>query len=98
LRFWCDEPDAEPDRGASRYPAVLRRGALVVTSLRIRKFFSVSALAHVSRRVVMDVLIERCAGLDVHKRTVVATVRSPGAAGKRRSVTQSFSRLSWGRS
>jgi transposase len=46
----------------------------------------------------MDVLIERCAGLDVHKRTVVATVRSPGAAGKRRSVTQSFSRLSWGRS
>jgi transposase len=39
----------------------------------------------------MDVLIERCAGLDVHKRTVVATVRSPGAAGTRRSVTQSFS-------
>lgn len=39
----------------------------------------------------MDVMIERCAGLDVHKRTVVATVRSPGAAGKRRSVTQSFS-------
>ena len=29
----------------------------------------------------MDVLIERCAGLDVHKRTVVATIRSPGVAG-----------------
>ena len=26
----------------------------------------------------MDVLIERCAGLDVHRDTVVATVRRPG--------------------
>ena len=25
----------------------------------------------------MDVVIERCAGLDVHKRTVVATIRTP---------------------
>jgi len=29
----------------------------------------------------MDVLIERCAGLDVHKRTVVATIRSSGPPG-----------------
>ncbi len=26
----------------------------------------------------MDVVIERCAGLDVHKKTVVACVRTPG--------------------
>jgi transposase len=32
----------------------------------------------------MDVLVERCAGLDVHRDTVVATVRVPGK-GKRRS-------------
>ncbi len=33
----------------------------------------------------MDVLIERCAGLDVHKKTVVACIRTPGGgAGKRR--------------
>jgi len=38
----------------------------------------------------MDVLIERCAGLDVHKRTVVATIRTPGLADKRQSQTQSF--------
>ncbi|WP_338702526.1 hypothetical protein V2W30_34520 [Streptomyces sp. Q6] len=28
--------------------------------------------------VVMDVVVDRCAGLDVHRDTVVATVRWPG--------------------
>jgi len=32
----------------------------------------------------MDVLVERCAGLDVHRDTVVATVRVPAAGGGRR--------------
>jgi len=39
----------------------------------------------------MDVLIERCAGLDVHRDTVVATVRSPGGGGGRRARTRTFS-------
>jgi transposase len=39
----------------------------------------------------MDVIIERCAGLDVHKRTVAACVRSPGAGRtRRRSETKTF--------
>lgn len=38
----------------------------------------------------MTSIIERCAGLDVHKRTVVATVRMPDAQGGRRHVTQTF--------
>ncbi|HEX9236502.1 MAG TPA: hypothetical protein VF972_09515 [Actinomycetota bacterium] len=33
----------------------------------------------------MDRLIERCAGLDVHKATVTACVRVPGEAGARRT-------------
>jgi transposase len=37
----------------------------------------------------MDVLIDRCAGLDVHQATVVATVRYPGETG-RASVTETF--------
>lgn len=37
----------------------------------------------------MDVLIDRCAGLDVHQATVVATVRYPGSPG-RASVTETF--------
>jgi transposase len=31
----------------------------------------------VSRRDAMDVVVERCAGLDVHRDNVVATVRVP---------------------
>src|SRR6516225_37862 len=33
---------------------------------------------------LMDVVIERCAGLDVHRDTVVATVRVPGTGRRRR--------------
>jgi transposase len=38
----------------------------------------------------MDLVITRCAGLDVHKATVVATVRVPTETGGRQSVTQTF--------
>lgn len=38
----------------------------------------------------MDPLIERVAGLDVHKASVVATVRTPGADGSRISRTETF--------
>ena len=38
----------------------------------------------------MDKLIDRCAGLDVHGATVVATVRLPGADGGRQAITEAF--------
>jgi transposase len=38
----------------------------------------------------MELLIERCAGLDVHKASVTATVRVPDQAGGRRQQTRSF--------
>jgi len=38
----------------------------------------------------MDPLIDRVAGLDVHKATVVATVRTPAADGGRASRTETF--------
>jgi transposase len=38
----------------------------------------------------MELMIARCAGLDVHQATVVATVRVPGEAGARRIVTETF--------
>jgi transposase len=38
----------------------------------------------------MEVVITRCAGLDVHKATVVATVRLPGDHGGRQIVTETF--------
>lgn len=38
----------------------------------------------------MDVTVERCAGLDVHKDTVVAAVRTPAAGGGRDTEVRSF--------
>src|SRR5665648_523468 len=38
----------------------------------------------------MDVVVERCAGLDVHKDTVVACVRSPDPQGGRLSEVRTF--------
>ena len=38
----------------------------------------------------MELLIARCAGLDVHQATVVAAVRVPDEQGGRRSVTETF--------
>lgn len=39
---------------------------------------------------LMDQLIERCAGLDVHKKSVTACVRVPGKGGRRHKETQTF--------
>jgi transposase len=39
---------------------------------------------------VMELLIERCAGLDVHKKTVVACARVPGDGGRRLQETRTF--------
>jgi transposase len=39
---------------------------------------------------VMELLIERCAGLDVHKKTVVGCVRVPGDGGGRLQETRTF--------
>ncbi len=38
----------------------------------------------------MDVLVERCAGLDVHKDTVVACVRHHAGAGRPRQEVRTF--------
>jgi transposase len=38
----------------------------------------------------MDTVIERCAGIDVHQRTMVVTVRLPAAGGGRAVITQTF--------
>jgi hypothetical protein len=36
----------------------------------------------------VDVIVERCAGLDVHTKTVMAAVRTPGAVSRRRQVVR----------
>jgi len=39
----------------------------------------------------MEVIVERCAGLDVHKKTVTACVRTPDGHGGRAEVVRTFS-------
>src|ERR1700674_2583669 len=39
----------------------------------------------------MDVIVARCAGLDVHKKTVMAAVRTPKRGGGRAEVVREFS-------
>lgn len=39
----------------------------------------------------MDVIVDRCAGLDVHKRSVMAAVRTPKPGGGRRQQVKEFS-------
>jgi transposase len=41
-------------------------------------------------RFQVDVIVERCAALDVHKDTVMACVRSPGTGVRRRQVVREF--------
>ncbi len=38
----------------------------------------------------MDVIVDRCAGLDVHKKTVMATIRTPNGQGGRAQSTREF--------
>jgi len=44
----------------------------------------------------MDVVVERCAGLDVHKDSVVACVRTPGEGGRREQQTRTFGSWCYG--
>jgi len=52
------------------------------------------ALAHGARTgTTMDILVEGGAGLDVHKDTVVACMRTPGAAEKCKSKVRTFATM-----
>ncbi len=44
----------------------------------------------------MDIIIERCAGLDVHKQVIVGSVRVPGQQRKRTVDTRTFSTMTEG--
>jgi transposase len=38
----------------------------------------------------MEIIVAWCAGLDVHKKTVMACVRTPGEGGRRQQVVREF--------
>src|SRR5664280_2947152 len=85
---WCDEPDPDFDPGARRHHRLspsIRRGAREALSVWM------SALpAVVVWRRAMQVVHPRCAGLDVHKRTVVACRLIPGPGAQALRAVRTF--------
>ena len=69
------EPDQSWDAGASGTHECAES-----TNLRLHEVRLLRA-ATPFEETLMETLLERCAGLDVHKDTVVASVRLPGAEG-----------------
>src|SRR5436309_15795943 len=81
----CALVPARPSMSKTREPRVLRTVA-TSTNLRLHD----ERLLRTAEGRSMDTLIERCAGLDVHKETVVACVRVPTRGGGREQCVQTF--------
>src|SRR5436309_1963587 len=81
----CALVPARPSMSKTREPRVLRTVA-TSTNLRLHD----ERLLRTAEGRSMDTLIERCAGLDVHKETVVACVRVPARGGGREQSIQTF--------
>src|SRR5438477_438974 len=81
----CALVPARPSMSKTREPRVLKTVA-TSTHLRLRD----ERLLRTAEGRSMDTLIERCAGLDVHKDTVVACVRVPARGGGREQSIQTF--------
>src|SRR5206468_3490049 len=85
---WCNEPVQQLDPGCAVAP-------LIVAPLwEARRPDSVTA-AHLARSSseegrAMEVCYSRCCGLDVHKRTIVACLLTPGEGGRPRKEIRSF--------
>ena len=78
---WCCEPDGKYGAGAcGTVDCCLEREPQSRTWRPLRSGVS----CRLERRHMMDVVVERCAGLDVHRDSVVATVRVPGTGKSRR--------------
>src|SRR6266536_5854761 len=82
---WCCEPVGKYGAGAcGAVDCCLEREPQSRTWRPLRS----GASCRLERRHMMDVVVERCAGLDVHRDSVVATVRLPGNGKSRRRREQ----------
>src|SRR5919204_176663 len=82
---WCCEPVGKYGAGAcGTVDCCLEREP----QSRMWRPLRSGASCRLERRHLMDVIVERCAGLDVHRDSVVATVRVPAAGKSRRRREQ----------
>src|SRR4051794_17684293 len=85
---WCHEPACQSDRDIAANPRLLPR-RLREHAEQIARLFDVFRTSVAGRRI-MDILYACCAGLDVHKETVVATVRRRLDSGKVQQQTRTY--------
>src|SRR6266699_4308294 len=84
---WCCEP--VPELG----PDVPGHHRLLPSSTQSRRFVrgtSYSVAGFHTEEPTMEVVYERCCGLDIHKKMVMACVITPGADGKPTKEIRSF--------
>lgn len=89
---WCREPAYELDPGSPKHPRLRRWGWLASAESAPFRLWIPGSLRRRRevREVAMEVLYPRCAGLDVHKDTVVAAVRLTGGDGLLRREVETF--------
>jgi transposase len=85
---WCFEPVCQSDLDSAAYPK-LSPPAVGEHEEQIAQQLAVF-LERVARSPPMDLLYSSCAGLDVHKDTVVVCVRRRDAKGKVQQQTRTF--------
>jgi transposase len=87
--FWCFEPDKEPDLDRLAHPNLSppRLGSTKSNLLHSPRSFGVEAPFG---GLEMEMLHRCCAGLDVHKKTVVACIRRITDAGRLEERVLSF--------
>src|SRR5438876_6096740 len=94
---WCCEPAKQFDRDASRRHRLSPRpwaGARRAESVDARRPAGRSSQDLSRRDTDMGVIDERCCGLDVHKRSVVACLIPPVPDSGRGRATRTFGTMS----
>src|SRR5215217_5001320 len=89
---WCESPLIRLMRGPSRHRELLLRARLSASLTRLVP----PGASPTQRRSTVEVVYERCAGLDIGKDEVVACVRVPDGAGGRRQELCTFRTFSSG--
>jgi transposase len=83
---WCREPGSEGDLGAPRHHRLL----LPRGSTDRKRVLAGAPSSLVGEEPAMDVVYERCCGLDIHKKLIVACLLTPGPGAQPVKEVRSF--------
>lgn len=87
---WCCEPERQSGPDIATRPKLLPSICSASTRSRLFSFPMSSPVMRFVEETLMETVVQCCAGLDVHKKTVVACVRRLESNGKIRKSVRSF--------